>query len=315
MDLTPTKQGKVPIKIPAIPDTECFTSYKVFGDLSRGTLPLLALHGGPGSAHEYMITFANLWDRYGIPVVLYDQVGCGASTHLKQFEGDPAVWNESTFMLELDNVIDHLELRKTGFNVLGHSWGGMLAAAWASTHPKGLNRLILASSPAHVHTYMAGVKSLYEQFPPDLVKAIEEAQRTGDYSSAKYKEAALLFLERHYYRLKPFPPPELEKRMEYQANNPTPYRSMFGPSALTCTGTLKDWSCVSRVPKINVPTLLYNAEFDSTTDAAVAPLFELIPRVRWISFPGGGHMCHLEGELRDKVLKAVHGFLVAGKTE
>lgn len=220
MDLKPSEDGKVPVKIPAIPDTETFTSYKVFGDLENGTHPLLVLHGGPGSAHEYMITFANLSDRYGIPVVLYDQVGCGASAHLQQFAGDTSLWSERTLITELENLIDHLGLRKTGFNILGHSWGGMLAAAYASSRPNGLHRLILASAPADVVTYMAGVRSLYEKFPPDLRKIIEDAQRTDDYSSPGYKAAAQLFLETHYYRLKPFPPPNW--RSGWNIKPPTP---------------------------------------------------------------------------------------------
>lgn len=315
MDLKPTKEGKAFVKIPAIPDTECFTSYKIFGDLTSGIPPLLVLHGGPGSAHEYMLPFAHLSKRHGIPAILYDQVGCGGSTNLSQFEGEPSLWNESTFIVELDNLIDHLDLRASGFHILGHSWGGMLAAAYASRRPNGLKRLILASAPASVASYIDGIKASCEKFPSDVRKCIEEAHRNGDYSSPEYKNASLLFLKTHFYRLEPFPPPELEPRMKHQAENPTAYRSMYGPSALACTGTLKDWECASRVDNINVPTLLYNAEFDSTTDEAMRPLFEKIPRVRWITFPGGGHMCHLEGELREKVLKAVGGFLMEGKSQ
>ena len=61
--------------------------------------------------------------------------------------------------------------------------------------------------------------------------------------------------------------------------------------------------------QIAVPTLIYNGEFDTSHDETVAP-FEHIPRVRWITFPNAGHMCHLEGpELREEVLRVVGEFL------
>ena len=315
MDLTPTKEDKLPFRIPALPDLDCFTSYKVFGDLSCGVPPLLALHGGPGSGHEYLITFARLWPRYGIPVILYDQVGCGASTHLRQYAGDASVWTESTFIAELENVIRHFDLHNSGFQIVGHSWGGMLAAAYASQRPHGLRRLIIASSPGTMEQFVKGLQSLVAEFPRDLRKAVEDAHREGDYSKPEYKAAELHFLKQHFYRLEPFPPPELEARMKHQATDPTAYRSMYGPSAMICTGTLKSWSCIDRLHKIAVPTLYYNAEFDTATDAAAAPFFELIPRVRWITFQGGGHMCHLEGELREKVLTVVGDFLTGKYTE
>lgn len=59
------------------------------------------------------------------------------------------------------------------------------------------------------------------------------------------------------------------------------------------------------------PTLVYNAEYDTSHDVAQIPFFELIPRVRWITFHGGSHMCHLEGGgLREKILKVVGEFLI-----
>lgn len=311
MDLFPTKEGKVAFRLPSRPDTECFTSYKIFGDLTCGVPPLLALHGGPGSGHEYLITFANLWPRYGIPVIFYDQIGCGASTRLRQFLGDAEVWSEARFVAELENIIEHLGLHDlpSGFDILGHSWGGMLAAAYATQRPRGLRRLVIACSTASARAFSASMDSLIAHFPPEQRKAMEDAKHNDAYDSPECRAAGLVLLKRHFYRLEPFPPPELEMRMKHQAEDPTSFRSMYGPGPNKCTGTLSEWTCVERLPNINVPTLSYNAEFDTASDAVCAPFFELIPRVRWVTFPGGGHMCHLEGELREKVLVTVAGFL------
>lgn len=72
---------------------------------------------------------------------------------------------------------------------------------------------------------------------------------------------------------------------------------------------MANWTCIPRLPQINIPTLVYNAEFDTSHDIAQVPFFELIPKVRWITFPNGSHMCHLERGLQERVLKVVGDFL------
>ena len=63
-----------------------------------------------------------------------------------------------------------------------------------------------------------------------------------------------------------------------------------------------------------MPTLVYNGEFDTSHDITTVPFFEHIPRVRWITFPGAGHMCHLERqELAERVFRVVGEFLTQEK--
>jgi pimeloyl-ACP methyl ester carboxylesterase len=92
--------------------------------------------------------------------------------------------------------------------------------------------------------------------------------------------------------------------------------SRYGPSLFDCIGTLVGWNDIPRLHKITADTLVYNGEFDTSHDIAQEPYFELIPRVRWITFPNGSHFCHLdEGGLRERVLKVVGRFLTNHGTE
>ena len=76
------------------------------------------------------------------------------------------------------------------------------------------------------------------------------------------------------------------------------------------TGSLEGWSSISRLSQITAPTLVYNGEYDSSHDKCTIPFFEHIPRVRWTTFPGAGHMCHLETEgFRERTLLLVGDFL------
>ncbi|KAI3318416.1 proline-specific peptidase [Xylariaceae sp. AK1471] len=251
------EEGRVPFLISSI-DESCFTYYKIVGDLSTSAAsPLIIVHGGPGVGHGYLLTFADLWNKY-------DQIGCGKSTHLPQTAGDGSFWQEGLFQ-------DHLDLRSRGFHLLGHSWGGMLGAAFASCRPSGLQRLILANALAS--------KEL----------GLEEAGDKGEYGSDGYK-LALVYYQKNY--------------------DPTVNYTMNGRSALTPGGPNSKWTVISRLPNIAVPTLVYNGDHDTSHDIAQVPFFEIIPRVRWIIFPDCGHMSHLEGRgLRERVLTVVGEFL------
>ncbi|KAI0882002.1 proline-specific peptidase [Annulohypoxylon maeteangense] len=355
------KEGKAPFKVPSI-DGSCFTYYKIIGDLSSGKPPVVIAHGGPGSGHEYLLTFAGLWREYGLPVVFYDQIGCASSTRLPQKSGDQSFWQEKLFQDELDNLLDHLELRRgPGFHLLGQSWGGMLAAAFAARQPQGLRRLVLASAVASKELGIQAVRLWRDQMPPAMQQALNDAEQKGEYDSPAYKQALGFYNKKHVCRADPFPPTELLPALKHLMEDTTVYRTMKaevqikeirqslfcfafstsfpvspehqyllmlvkrvcldctskssrnGPSPLTADGSLNEWTVISRLPDITAPTFIYNGEYDTSHNITQVPFFELIPRVRWITFPNGGHMCHLEGEgLREGILKAVGEFLTQG---
>lgn len=78
---------------------------------------------------------------------MYDQVGCGRSTHLPEKGGDENFWTVKLFLQELENLLSHLGIQDS-YDLYGHSWGGNLGSEHAVLRPKGLNKLIIANSPA-----------------------------------------------------------------------------------------------------------------------------------------------------------------------
>ncbi|KAI1454010.1 Alpha/Beta hydrolase protein [Annulohypoxylon moriforme] len=221
------KEGKAPFKISSIGET-CFTYYKIIGDLSSGKPPVVVVHGGPGSGHEYLLTFADLWRQYGLPVVFYDQIGCASSTRLSQKSGDRSFWQEQLFQDELDNLLDHLDLRRgPGFHLLGQSWGGMLAAAFAARRPQGLRRLVLASAVASRELALQSVRLWRDQMPPDMQRALEEAEQRGEHDSLPYKQALGFYNKKHVCRAEPFPPAELVPALKHLMEETTVYRTMY----------------------------------------------------------------------------------------
>ena len=76
-----TESGTVPFVV----DGERFqTWYRIDGQLrTDAPPPLILLHGGPGGTHDYLTPLAELASD-GFPVVFYDQLGNGNSTHLRR---------------------------------------------------------------------------------------------------------------------------------------------------------------------------------------------------------------------------------------
>lgn len=147
----------------------CQTWYQVYGDLKSDKTPVVAIHGGPGSTHHYILSMVDLFAIYGIPIVFYDQLGNGNSTHLPEKSGDAgSFWTEQLFLDELDNLLRHLGIQDN-YSLLGQSWGGMLASRHASRRPKGLQRLIISDSPANMRLFEKGAHDdLIPKLPPDV---------------------------------------------------------------------------------------------------------------------------------------------------
>ncbi|KAL9067794.1 MAG: hypothetical protein Q9157_006691 [Trypethelium eluteriae] len=286
--------------------------YQLIQDKGSGPIPLITAHGGPGAAHEYLLPFRDLHSKYGIPVIFYDQVGCGRSTRLREKSGDEDFWTVQLFIDELENLVDFFGLRRRGFDFLGQSWGGMLGGAYAAQQPAGLRRLILADAPSSVPLMLEGELALVKKLPDKTREAIEEGERTGNYESEEYKEACLVFYHKHLCRLDPWPE-EVNNALGHLAEDPTVYQTMYGPSELSSTGNLKEWEGWSQAHKINVPTLLINGRYDEVQDIAVAPWFMNIPRVKWIQLEKSSHMGHLEE--RSRYMQFVGAFLGSKKAE
>jgi pimeloyl-ACP methyl ester carboxylesterase len=82
-------EGTAPFNVPGLSEP-CKTWYKVFGDLATSTskTPLIVVHGGPGACHDYLLPLVDLAPSR--PLVFYDQLGNGRSTHLPDKNGDEA---------------------------------------------------------------------------------------------------------------------------------------------------------------------------------------------------------------------------------
>lgn len=282
------------------------TWYRVTGDLGSGKVPVIVAHGGPGCTHDYVESFTDL-AHGGRAVIHYDQLGNGYSTHLP--DAGPDFWTVNLFLAELDNLIAHLGI--TGrYNLLGQSWGGMLGAEHAVRQPAGLNALIIANSPASMHTWAAEAKRLRQALPTEVQQALELHEARGDFDHPDYQAASEVFYRQHVCRLAVWPP-EVRRTFDLLAADPTVYHTMNGPTEFHIVGTLKDWTVEDRLARINVPTLVISGRFDEATPLAVEPFAKRIAGAEWVIFEDSSHMPHVEE--RAHCMDVVGAFLDANE--
>jgi len=272
-----------------VPFGEFRTWYRVTGDLRSGRPPLVVVHGGPGSTHDYLLRLALLAEQ-GWPVVHYDQIGNGGSSHLPDRGAE--FWTVGLFLDELDNLLRRLAIAED-YVLFGQSWGGMLAARHAAARPEGLRGLVIANSPASYPLWLREMKVLRAALPPGVNDTLLRHEAAGTTDTDEYHEAMRPFYERHVCRLNPWPRDYLASFYEIY-NDPTVYYAMNGPSEFHVIGTLRDWSVEDRCADIAVPTLLVSGRHDEATPATVAPFHDLIPDVRWEIFEESSHLPHLE---------------------
>ena len=278
------------------------TWYRITGTLDGGKPPLVVVHGGPGCTHDYVDSFKDL-AATGRAVIHYDQVGNGRSTHLPDKGAD--FWTVNFFLGELGNLVDHLGIRPA-YHVLGQSWGGMLGAEFAVTRPAGLKSLVIANSPASMDLWVSEANRLRADLPAEVQAALTTNEAAGTTDSPEYTKAVEAFYARHVCRVQPMPD-EVQRTFKAIEADPTVYHTMNGPSEFHVIGTLRNWSVIDRLGRIEVPVLLISGRHDEATPATVQPYADNIRDVRWRVFEESSHMPHVEE--KTACLAAVAGFL------
>jgi L-proline amide hydrolase len=277
------------------------TWYRVVGDIGSGPTPALVCHGGPGAAHDYTEPIAEL-SRFGRGCVLYDQVGCGKSTHLADAPAE--FWSPQLFKDELVELARHLGVADR-YAVVGQSWGGMLAMEHALDHPEGLRAIVVADSPASMPLWVEEANRLRADLPPDVQETLTRHEADGTTGDPAYEAAVRVYYDRHLCRI-PWPSC-VERSFAQMAEDPTVYHTMNGPSEFHCIGSLKTWDITERLPEIDTPTLLVSGRYDEATPRIVEQIHTRIPGAEWELFEGSSHMPHVEEP--DAFLARVEAFL------
>jgi len=99
---------------------------------------VVVIHGGPGADYRSLLNAKVLADD-DFYVVFYDQRGAGLSKR-----HNSKIFNIQIYIDDLNAVIDFYKVNENQrINLLGHSWGAMVATAYVDQHPQKVDGLIL----------------------------------------------------------------------------------------------------------------------------------------------------------------------------
>ncbi|MBS0578094.1 MAG: alpha/beta fold hydrolase [Proteobacteria bacterium] len=141
--------------------------------LGRGE-PLVLLHGGPGADHSDFLPYLRPLARR-FRLVLLDQRGCGRSPPL----ADPRHYTLAGMVADLEVLRRRLRIAR--WAVLGHSFGGILAQAYAIRHPRRVSRLILAGTASSARTVDADFRRIRQRLPASVRARLSAFERRGIY--------------------------------------------------------------------------------------------------------------------------------------
>ncbi len=271
--------------------------------MGRGE-PLLVLHGGPALSHAYL--FSGLSPLADVAkVVFFDQRGCGRSS--KPADGR---YDMATMAADVEGVRRSLHLGPV--NVLGFSFGGMLAQEYALRYPESLRRLIVAGagpSGADINRRLHEVRAA----APASVRAVVDRFEamgpfTGDAYPPEYAAAADEAYRPYSFHRLPAPPPEVAGALAQIAFDV--YKVVWGDRGeFEVTGVLRDWDRRADLPRIRVPALILLGRYDLTSVDTAREMGRRIPRSRVVVFEDSGHFMYLEEP--EKFLAEVRAFLRA----
>lgn len=265
--------------------------YEVRG-AAKGT-PLVVCNGGPGFDHTYELC-SDAWDvlAKSRPVVFWDQRGNGRSSALAA----------DTPCRLVDQIADldalRRELKAPKLDLLGHSWGGFLAMAYAARHPEAIEHLLIVDSAA---PRWSETEFMFKNFFPDQL----EKQGREDFLDAVGDSAAFM---RGLPQYLGWLFVSTAKRDEFLALSPAFKFSRRVNEAISADVANLDLGPM--LPLFRFPTLVVTGRHDVNVAPSTAwRIHRAIPDSRFVVFEQSGHLPFFEEP--EAFTKTIESFLSA----
>lgn len=210
------------------------TYYRILGKKNPNKSPLILLHGGPGSTHNYFELLDELATRDDRQIIMYDQLGCGLSAT----DSRPDLWHSQTWIEELIALVSFLKIEK--YHLLGQSWGGMMAIEYLCDYsPQNIESVILSSTLPSAQLWSEEQHRMIKFMTTEHQLAIAEAEATNNFTTPAYLAANDEFMRRHTGDQPTENTPEPLSRPKVSGTEA--YETAWGPNEFYPNGTLHNW--------------------------------------------------------------------------
>src|SRR5262245_39290367 len=280
--------------------------YKIIG---RGA-PLMIVHGGPGASHDYLLPYLLPLAR-SHRLIFIDERGSGRSEKLE----DTSQYTVENMVEDVENVRRTLGLGKV--SLLGHSYGGVLAQAYAFKYQQNLTHLILGGtfySTTEMNKVLANEK---HNMPPEALQKLQALEKAGlfgkgkDWETGRYPEdyAKLAWGDGYFpYLYQHRPDPNYDPLSGNTTTAWDLYREMWGSHGeFIIDGNLKSVEYADKLPSIHIPTLLICGDHDESDPSLSRFMHEKIAGSKLVVLPQSGHMAFVDQPTL--YVKAVDDFL------
>jgi pimeloyl-ACP methyl ester carboxylesterase len=243
--------------------------------------PLLVLHGGPGAHHDYLLPqYLDLAKKHRL--FFYDQRGGGRSRTESQ---DPITWQTQVHDLAL--VIKELAI--TPLDLVGYSWGALLALLYAlesRSNPElpAPRRLVLVNPAALTRQHRAEFEAEFQRRQSDatVTQAREELSASGlrERDPEAYRQSAFELSVAGYFA------------DATRSHDMTPFR-VIGKTQESIWKSIGDYDVIERLAELNTPSLVVHGWYDPIPVES-SYLAARALSARFVVLEASGHVPHVE---------------------
>jgi proline iminopeptidase len=272
--------------------------------------PLMIVHGGPGASHDYFLPYLLPLVRTS-RLIFIDERGSGRSSKSE----DPKQYTIANMVDDIETVRKALGLGK--ISLLGHSYGGALAQAYALKYQNNLSHLILGStfpSTKELNEALAKMKAEMDPKDRERVNALEAAGLFGkgeQWERGRYPEeyAKLAWGKGYFpYVYQARPDPNYDPLSSNTGTAWDVYREMWGSHGeFIVDGNLTEVEYLDKLSQIKVPTLIIVGDHDESDPKMSREMHEKIAGSQLVILPSSGHMTFVDQP--EQFLNAVRDFV------
>ncbi|KIA88258.1 alpha/beta fold hydrolase [Kaistella jeonii] len=267
--------------------------------------PMIIIPGGPGGNHIGYRAFDAL--AKDNKIIYYDAFGRGKSDTAK-------VVKEYTLARDIEDIEGlRVALKLNKINVLGHSYGGLVAQGYALKYPQNVSHLILADT---FHSYLMWqknddnsnheIKTNYPEVWAELMAIREKGAVSSDSAHQNiYGKVPYGFLYAYNpdnfisKNSKPYPNP-FNSKLYYQ---------MVGRDGDFIVGSdIGTFDFRKELKNLKMPVLIYGGRYDRVAVPEMMVKYkDYCPQAKFVMFEKSGHNPQVEEP--EKLFPLIEGFL------
>jgi proline iminopeptidase len=258
---------------------------------------LMILHGGPGLSHKYLKPQLDSLLSENFTLLYYDQRGSGWSEGVE----DTLKLNMRTYVSDLEQIRKHFKLPR--LNLIGHSFGGLLAMNYGITYPEKLNSMVLVDTDAASYALRTPyqIKKINERISEDQWKYLEGIANSEPYKNfdvKAYEQYYKTFLTSYFYN----PKDTLHLSLGFD--------SISIPKINVTSSFLRrglgKYDIHKELVKIQCPTLILQGRESIFSVAGAEAIHKILPDSRLELFENCGHFEYIEAP--EKFMTSIEEF-------